>query len=157
MPKNPASERSQSLQAARQKRMRDRDARGEMLSLVAAGFSYQKVASARNVSLATVKRHVQRAIAERAPEPAEHFVALQRERLDKALQFNDALIETGDPRAVPALLALLPQVERYWGLHHALHAQRGEAGGAQLSAPNALKTLESESGLAQLESHRPPS
>ena len=155
MSKKPISERSKALQAARRRRAEQRESRRELLSLVAAGHSYQKLATTCKVSVATVKRHVQRAIDERPPEPAEHFVALQRERLNRALKYNDALMDTGDARAVPALLALLPHVERYWGLQHALHAQRVEAGGAQLLAPTRLETLESESGFAQLESKLP--
>jgi len=86
MSKNPTSERSQALQAAKQRRIANDESRREMLSLIAVGYSYQHLANARKVSLATVKRRVQRAIDERSPEPAAHFVALQRERLDRALQ-----------------------------------------------------------------------
>ena len=46
--------------------------------------------------------------------------------------------------------ALLLHVERYWGLQRALHARRGEAGGAQVLAPTPLKSLESDSGFAPL-------
>jgi hypothetical protein len=155
MPNKPLSLRDKALKATRQRRFDNAEKRREMLSFVAAGFSYPKIASGFKVSVATVKRQVQRAIDERGPEPAEHFVTLQRERLNKALRVNDALMDSGDARAVPALLALLPQVERYWGLQHALHAPRDEAAGAQLSAPTPLKTLESESGLARLESKKP--
>ena len=59
-------------------------------------------------------------------------------------------MDSGDARAVPTLLALLPHVERYWGLQHALHARRGEAGGVQVLAPTPLKSLESDSGFAPL-------
>jgi DNA-binding CsgD family transcriptional regulator len=155
MPKKPTSERSQALQAARQRRIRNCEHRRELLSLVAAGYSYQRLATKCQVSVATIKRHVQRAIEERPPESAEHFIALQRERLNKALQYNDALMDTGDARSVPLLLALLPHVERYWGLQQAQHAQAGASGGAQVPAPMPLKTLESESGFAQLVSRQP--
>jgi DNA-binding CsgD family transcriptional regulator len=155
MPKKPTSERSKALQAARQRRIYDLESRRELLSLVAAGHSYQRLAAICKISVATVKRQVQRAIDERPPESAEHFIALQRERLNKALQYNDALMDTGDARSVPALLALLPHVERYWGLQQALHAQAGATGGAQVPAPTPLKTLESESGFAQLVSRQP--
>jgi DNA-binding CsgD family transcriptional regulator len=155
MPKKPTSERSKALQAARQRRIQDLESRRELLSLVAAGHSYQRLAAICKISVATVKRQLQRAIDERPPESAEHFIALQRERLNKALQYYDALMDTGDARSVPALLALLPHVERYWGLQQALHAQAGAAGGAQVPAPTPLKTLESESGFAPLVNRQP--
>jgi len=144
MSKSLSKKRAEAREAAQQRRIETREWGRTLLDLVAAGHSYGEIADTAGVSLSTIKRHVQRAIAQRPPEPAETFVALQRERLDKALKYTDRALEGGDLRAVAALVALLPQIERYWGLHNALHAKRGDADGARLLAPNPMKPLETE-------------
>jgi hypothetical protein len=90
---------------------------------------------------------VQHALAERPPESAETFVALQRARLEKALQYNDILMEDGDVRAIAALASLLPHLDRYWGLQNALRAARAGAETAQVLAPSPLKSLETQTIL----------
>jgi FixJ family two-component response regulator len=147
MSKSLSSKRKQAREAARQRRVENREWARRLLDLVAAGQPYEQIADAAGVSVSTIKRHVQRAIRQRPPEPAEIFVALQRERLNKALRYTDLAMERGDLRAVAALIALTPQLERYWGLQNALNAPRGAAEGAQLSAPNPMKTLELETAF----------
>ena len=140
MSKNLSSKRAKARAAATQRRQDNRDWRRKLLDLVAAGHGYETIAAHAKVSVSTIKREVKRALDQRPPEPADTFVALQRERLNKALQYTDLALERGDMRAVPALVSLLPHLERYWRLQTALAG----AGGAQLSAPNPLKSLELE-------------
>lgn len=144
MSRSLSSQRAKAREAARQRRLENRDWRRRLLDLVAAGHAYDKIAHEAGVSVATLKRMIQHALAERPPEPAETFVALQRERINKALQYTDLALESGDLRAVAALAALLPHLDRYWGLQNALRAARVDAEAAQISAPILLKSLETE-------------
>jgi DNA-binding phage protein len=147
MSKSLSAKRAEAREAAKQRRIENREWGRSLLDLVAAGHSYAQIADAAGVSVATIKRHVQRAIRQRTPEPADTFVALQRERLDKALKYTDLAMESGDLRAVAALVALLPQIERYWGLHNALQAPRENADRAHILAPNPMKSLKIETTL----------
>ena len=145
MSKSLSSQRAKARAAAKQRRLETRDWERRLLDLVASGVGYDAIADKAGVSVATVRRRVQRAIRRRPPEPAETFVALQRERLNKAMQTVDVALSHVDIRAVPALVALLPQLERYWGLQNAL-----QAAGAQSTAPNPLKTLETKTAAPPL-------
>jgi len=151
-----SKKRAEAREAAQQRRIETRERGRNLLELVAAGYSYAEIADTAGASVASIKRHVQRAIRQRPPEPAETFVALQRERLDRALKYTDLAMERGDLRAVAALVALLPQVERYWGLHNALHAAGGNADRAHLLASNPMKPLETETVLPPLATERAP-
>jgi hypothetical protein len=151
MSKQLSSKRAQAREVAMQRRLENREWRRGLLDLVAAGHSYGRIADKAGVSVSTLKRMVQRALAERRPpEPAETFVALHRERLNKALQYTDLAMENGDPRAVAALVALLPRLDRYWGLQNAVRAARGATDGAHISTPNGMKSLETETGFPPL-------
>ena len=156
MSKRLSSQRAEAREAAKLRRIEQRERRRRLLDLVAAGHPYEQIAEIAGVSLATLKRQVRLALGERPPEPAETFVALQRERLNKALQYTDLALERGDLRAVSALIALLPQVERYWGLQNALVVGRGDAVGAHLLAPKPMKSLALETRLPPLETEPAP-
>jgi len=147
MSKSLSRKRAEAREAAQQRRLETREWARSLLDLVAAGHSYEKIADTAGVSVNTVKRHVQRAIARRPPEPAEIFVALQRQRLDKALKYTDLAMESGDLRAVAALVALLPQLERYWGLHNTLHTARGAAERAHVLTSKPMKSLATETAF----------
>jgi hypothetical protein len=139
-----SSKRAKAREAAAKRRFDKREWRSNLLDLVAAGHAYDTVAARAGVCVSTIKREVGRALDRRPPEPAETFVALQQQRLNKALQYTDLALENGDLRAVSALVALLPHVERYWRLRQALHAARSGAETAQVMAPNVLKSLKVE-------------
>jgi hypothetical protein len=151
MSKHLSSQRAEAREAAARRRSEKREWRESLLDLVAAGHPYEKIAAGAGVSVSTVRREVKRAIDQRPPpEPAETFVALQQQRLNKAMQYADLALERGDLRAVSAVVALLPHIERYWRLQHALHPARSSAEGAQVSAINALKSLGAETELPPL-------
>ena len=139
-----SSQRARARAVARRRRREKGEQWRLWLDFIGQGDIYAEVADRAKVSVATVRRAVKRALDERGPESVETFVALQRARLDKAMRHTDSMIEEGDPRAVAAMLALLPQIERYWGLQRALEASRESAPEALILAPTPLKSLESQ-------------
>ena len=68
------------------------------------------------MSLATVRREIDRAIAERRLDAPERYVHVQVARLAKALRLADASIERGDLKAVGPLVRLVAALDRYHGL-----------------------------------------
>ncbi len=73
-------------QGRRAKRIERREA---FLDLVSSGYSYRQIATAMRVSLAAVRREVDKALAERPLHPPERHASLQVERLSKALCHAD--------------------------------------------------------------------
>ena len=135
---SPTSQRKEA-QARREAR---RKRRATMLELVAYGFSYEKLAARYKVSLATVRREVDRALAARRTEPHETYVKMQLTRLDKALQIVNLKLEEGDMRALPALVALLQAYDRYHGAAAMIEAGARAARPLQNLAPKALESLQ---------------
>jgi hypothetical protein len=83
---------------------------------MASGFSCERIAEEANVSAATVRREVDRAIAERRLDAPERYAHLQVALLNKALRVADASIEQGDMNAVGPFLRLVAALDRYHGL-----------------------------------------
>jgi DNA-binding transcriptional MocR family regulator len=109
----PPSAREKAQAAQRERRNARRLWRRELLARAAAGESRQALAENQNVSLSTVQRALARAHAERPPESREAFVAMQRERLEKAVKLVEKRIEDGDLAAAYALIQLLPLLESF--------------------------------------------
>jgi hypothetical protein len=99
--------------ARRERRNARRLWRRDLLARAAAGESRQALAENQNVSLSTVQRALTRARAERPLEPRETFVAIQRDRVEKALKLAEARIEDGDLAAAYVLIQLLPLLESF--------------------------------------------
>jgi hypothetical protein len=99
--------------ARRAKRVERREA---YFDLLASGYTYHQIAGAMKVSLASVRRTIDQAIAERRLDAPEHFVQLQVARLMKALSAADMRIEQGDIRAIAPLVRLMTELNRYHGL-----------------------------------------
>ena len=113
-----------------------------MFDLIVSGYGYEQVAERVGVSVATLRREVDRVLAARAPGSPEPYVGMQVARLQKALLVVDNALDEGDLRAVPALATLLGQFDRYHGFAAAL-AARGtpqEAPELQNLAPKALES-----------------
>ena len=142
MPETLSSKLAKAREAAKRRRVENREWRRRLIDLLAPGHSPRAIAQKVGASVSTLKRQVQRALAERPPESAETFFALQRTRRDKALQYANLAMESGDLRAVDALVSRLPHVECYRGLQNEFRATRACDGGAQALAPNPLKSLE---------------
>ena len=111
----PPSERA-GVRAGRRARRARRIARRETyFDLMASGFSCERIAEEANVSAATVRREVDRAVAEQRLDAPERYAHLQVARLNKALRVADGSIEKGDMTIGP-FLRLVAALDRYHGL-----------------------------------------
>jgi hypothetical protein len=84
--------------------------------LLASGYTPEQIAEARKVSIRTVRREIDAAIARRRLDAPERYIHLQVARLTKALRFADAALERGDLKAVRALVEVVAAMDRYHGL-----------------------------------------
>ena len=118
MTRDPASPSERAaVRAQRRVRRNERIARREtFFDLVASGYSYRQIAEAAKVSAATVRREIDRAIAERRLDAPDRYAHLQVARLTKALRLADAMVDRGDVRAVAPLVKLVGALDRYHGL-----------------------------------------
>ena len=64
-------------------------------------------------SAATVRREIDRALAERRLDAPEHFASVQVARLVKALKLAEAAIELGELKAVATYLRVVAALDRY--------------------------------------------
>ena len=104
--------------------------------LLASGYSPEQIAEVRKVSVRTIRREIDAAVARRRLDAPERYVHLQVARLTKALRFADAALERGDLKAVRALVTVVSAMDRY----HGLTAPRGQSSS---SPPDALDLLSS--------------
>jgi hypothetical protein len=110
--------------------------RESYFDLLAPGYSCRQIAEAAKVSVATVQRAIDRAIAERRLDAPDRYAHLQVARLTKALRLADASIENGDLKALGPFVRLIAALDRYHGLGTA-KAHSHPAAGAALTAPAA--------------------
>jgi DNA-binding CsgD family transcriptional regulator len=136
----PQNGREEIRKAAAARRTAKAKRRRALLDLVISGYAYNQIAETMKISVATVRREVDRALARLRPQPTEHYVVLQMARVQKALLAVDQRLEKGDLRAVPALATLLGEFDRYQ--HVALAVGLGAAATRRLQkkAPKALKS-----------------
>jgi DNA-binding CsgD family transcriptional regulator len=130
--------RAKSRAVARERRAAKRERRRTLLDLVVAGYAYEHIAERFEISTATVRREIDRALAAQAPGSAQRYIALQLARLQKAMLVVDDAMDNADLRAIPALATLLAEFDRYHGLA-AIVGARG-AVDLQKEAPKALKS-----------------
>ena len=97
--------------------------------LLASGFSPEQIAEGRKVSIRTIRREIDSAVARRRLDAPERYVHLQIARLTKALRLADAALERGDLKAVRALVTVVTAMDRYHGLS-GLTADRGSPSSA---------------------------
>lgn len=116
-PVSKRTKRPSKAQAARAKKAKRRE---DMLDMVVSGCDRAAIAWKYGVSLATVRREVDRAIDQRRLDAPARYVRLQVERLTKALQTVDRAIEEGDLASVDPLVKLVTALDRYHGLAGAL-------------------------------------
>ena len=107
--------------------------------LLASGYTPEQIAEVREVSVRTIRREIDAAIARRRLDAPERYVHLQVARLTKALRFADAALERGDLKAVRALVEVVAAMDRYHGLSDAFRdrASPGLSGPLELHAPAA--------------------
>jgi maltooligosyltrehalose synthase len=103
---------------------------------LASGCSPEQIAEVRKVSVRTIGREIDAAVARRRLDAPECYVHLQVARLTKALRFADAALERGDLKAVRALVTVVTAMDRY----HGLKAAEGQSSS---SPPDALQLLSS--------------
>jgi transposase len=105
------------LRAARKTRRKQQLALREgVFDIIASGYSYEVIATNLEISVATVRREFDRAIAERRLDAPERYARVQVARLNKALRVVDELVDKGDPKAVAPLIRLVAALDRYHGL-----------------------------------------
>ena len=103
--------------------------------LLASGYTPEQIAEVRRVSVRTIRREIDSAIARRRLEAPERYVHLQVARLTKALRFADAALGRGDLKAVRALVEVVAAMDRYHGLRDAFRERATPA----LSGPLELE------------------
>src|SRR5947209_5662344 len=142
---------SPSRPATRAERKKRREARLEWqesyFQLLSEGFSLQQIAAAKTVSVAKVRRAVDRAIARRRFDAPERFVHLQLARLTKALRVADACLEKGDRRAIAPYLKVIAELDRYSGVSARIGRSTSRAAGIDAPVAPPL-TLTRAPGLA---------
>ena len=114
----PASDRdrAQSRPPATTRRRKRIERREAYFDLLASGYSYRQIAEAMKVTPLSVRRAVDRAIAERRLDAPDRYVHLQVARLSKALLAADMRIEKGDLKAVAPFVRVVAELDRYHGL-----------------------------------------
>jgi len=95
--------------------------------LLASGYSYSQIAKMVRTSVATVRREIDRALAERPLDPPECFAQVQVARLLKALRIAEAAVELGELKAVETYLRVVAALDRYHELAAGPPSPRGPA------------------------------
>jgi hypothetical protein len=112
----PQSGRARERGAAKARKMAKLAWSQNSFELLASGYSSEQIAEVRKVSVRTIRREIDSAIARRRLDAPERYVHLQVTRLTKALRFADAALERGDLKAVRALVSVVAAMDRYHGL-----------------------------------------
>jgi hypothetical protein len=109
------SGRARERAAQRARRMAKLAFSQSSFDLLASGYGPEQIAEARKVSVRTIQREIDGAIARRRLDAPDRYVHLQVARLTKALRMADAALEDGDLKAVRALVGLVSALDRYHG------------------------------------------
>ena len=103
----PPSGRARERGAAKARKMAKLAWSQNSFDLLASGYTPEQIAEVRKVSVRTIRREIDAAIARRRLDAPERYVHLQVARLTKALRFADAALERGDLKAVLALVQVV--------------------------------------------------
>jgi hypothetical protein len=87
--------------------------RERAFNLMASGYTLSQIAKIVRTSVATVRREIDRALAERRLEGPKGFAQAQVARLVKALRLAEAAIELGELKAAAAYLRIAAALDRY--------------------------------------------
>ena len=130
------------LRAQRRARRATRIARRERsFKLLASGYTYSQIAKMVRTSVATVRREIDRALAERRLDEPERFAQVQVARLIKALRLAEAAIELGELKAVATYLQIVAALDRYHELAAGTPPPRRTTKAAPLALPTPPKAL----------------
>jgi len=112
----PPPTRAEARKSARARREYKAGVRQVYFQALASGFPIEEIAAIGGVSVRTVRREIDRAIAARRLDAPEAYVHLQVARLTKALRLTDAAIDRGHLRAIVPHMKLVAALDRYHGL-----------------------------------------
>jgi DNA-binding CsgD family transcriptional regulator len=102
------------VRAQRRTRREDRLSRRERcFNLMTSGYSLSQIAKTVQASAATVRREIDRALAERRLDGPDRFAQVQVARLIKALRLAEAAIELGEMKAIATYLRVVAALDRY--------------------------------------------
>lgn len=102
------------VRAQRRARRENKAARRERyFNLMASGYSLGQIARMAQASASTVRREIDKALAERRLDAPEQFARVQVARLVKALRLAEAAIELGELKAVATYLRVVAALDRY--------------------------------------------
>jgi hypothetical protein len=110
------SERAEKRAAAKTRREKMLERQDFCFRFFVSGYSREEIAKALKVSVATVRRMLDKAIDERRLDTSERFARVQAARLTKALCHADDKLERGDIRAFEPYMKLVAALDRYHGL-----------------------------------------
>jgi transposase len=96
--------------AKREKKVAQRE---RYFDLMISGYNCNQIARMVRTSAATVRREIDRALAERRLDAPERFASVQVSRLVKALRLAEAAIELGELKAVATYLRVVAALDRY--------------------------------------------
>ena len=138
----PASKPAPELRAQRRARRATRIARRERsFNLLASGYTYSQIAKMVRTSIATVRREIDRALAERRLDEPERFAQVQVARLIKALRLAEAAVELGELKAVATYLQIVAALDRYHELGRGRPSSRRPTDAPPLALPVPPKAL----------------
>jgi Homeodomain-like domain len=129
------SQRTEAQATAKARRAKRIERREACLDLVASGYSHRRIAAALKISLATVRREVDKALAERPPPRARAPCRTAGERLTKALCHADCKLANGDIRAFAPYMKLIAALDRCYCLEGRFGRPRAAQTGNALTAP----------------------
>jgi hypothetical protein len=121
---------------------------------LAHGEPIDEVAAREGLTLKRARERVSAAVARRAPEPTEDFVAVQIARLNEAMLIAYSAMRDGNLAAVDRVLKITREYDRYHGLALTLARRAGTAEDAgadalALSPPGLTATIDSEAARAR--------
>ena len=131
-----ASGRAKKRRSARAVREARAAQRQVVFEALAAGWSVEQIAELRKVSPRTVRREVDRTLAERRLDAPDRYAHLQVARLTKALRLADAAIDDGNLKAIGPLVKVVRSLDRYHGLEGSAGAPSPPAIAPPLPAPS---------------------
>jgi hypothetical protein len=137
-----SSTQAAGVRAQRRARRENRVARRERcFNLMTSGYSLSQIAKMAQTSAATVRREIDRALAERRLDAPERFAQVQVARLVKALRLAEAAIELGELKAVATYLRVIAALDRYHELAQGSPPARRSTEAPPLALPTPPKAL----------------
>lgn len=98
---------------ARARRENRLERRERCFNLMMSGYTLRQIAKMVQASSATVRREIDRALAERRLDAPERFARVQVARLMKALRLAEAAVELGEMKAISTYLRVVAALDRY--------------------------------------------